>query len=180
MTVRNLAKKVRSSGARVKLLHYCSSNASISQQQQQQQDWCSTATAAKGAAELSEAHLGLQQAEDQMASAESSEPLLEESCNTGWCHALLASANSGSCTRSGSVWQRSAPAANLRAKAQGKASSSAAAPTTAQRVRQTRYLLEQKSGQSEQRCGSESNALSSSGKRARLAPLICPASAGAA
>ena len=67
----------------MKLLHYCSSNASISQQQQQQQDWCSTATAAKVAAELGEAHLGLQQAEGQRTSEESSEPLLEESCNEG-------------------------------------------------------------------------------------------------
>jgi len=55
----------------------------FSQQQQQQQDWCSTATAAKVAAELGEAHLGLQQAEGQRASEESSEPLLEESCNEG-------------------------------------------------------------------------------------------------
>ena len=83
VTVIDLAKKVRSGGARIELLHYCSSNASIFAAAAAAAVGCSTATAAKGAAKLGEAHLGLQQAEGQRASEESSEPLLEESCNEG-------------------------------------------------------------------------------------------------
>ncbi len=62
----------------------CSINASgLAQQQQQQQqqpDLCSTAAAAKGAAELSDTHLGLQGAEGRKASEEGSEQLSEISC----------------------------------------------------------------------------------------------------
>jgi hypothetical protein len=54
-------KQGQKATARVKLLRYCSSNASsLAQQQQQQQDPCSTAMAAKAAAEQNGAHLGLQ------------------------------------------------------------------------------------------------------------------------
>ena len=78
------AKEVRQR-QHVRAQHFmCSSDAcSLAQQQQQQQGSRSAATAAKCAAELSGAYLGLQRAEGQIDIEEGSKQLLEDSCNKG-------------------------------------------------------------------------------------------------
>ena len=76
--------------------------------------------------------------------------------------------------------QRNIPAASLRAKDESDARGKANVLAIPHGAKWAHNLLEQKSGQSEQRRSNTRRMFSGSSQRAQHAPLICPASTGAA